>query len=125
MKPNRIATNLENFPLALAPLCQIAHWVLWRWELRKGVWTKPPYMAANPRRKAKNNDPTTWSTYQAAAAAAKAADGVGFALLDTPFAAVDLDHCINQTRPTMENPRPDCRVVAHPAGYPSPMPSRE
>jgi hypothetical protein len=95
MKPNRIATNLENFPLALAPLCQIAHWVLWRWELRKGVWTKPPYMAANPRRKAKNNDPTTWSTYQAAAAAAKAADGVGFALLDTPFAAVDLDHCID------------------------------
>jgi hypothetical protein len=95
MKPNRIATNLENFPLALAPLCQIAHWVLWRWELRKGVWTKPPYMAANPRRKAKNNDPATWSTYQTAAAAAKAADGVGFALLDTPFAAVDLDHCID------------------------------
>jgi hypothetical protein len=99
-KPNRIATNLENFPLALAPLCQIAHWVLWRWELRKGksgneIWTKPPYMAANPRRKAKNNDPATWSTYQTAAAAAKAADGVGFALLDTPFAAVDLDHCID------------------------------
>jgi hypothetical protein len=100
MKPNRIATNLENFPVALAPLCQIAHWVLWRWELRKGkngdeTWTKPPYMAANPRRKAKNNDPATWSTYQVAAAAVKDADGVGFALLDTPFAAVDLDHCID------------------------------
>ena len=99
-KPSRIETNLENFPLALAPLCKIAHWVLWRWELRRGkngdeIWTKPPFMATAPRRKAKNNDPATWSTYQVAAAAAKDADGIGFALLDTPFVAVDLDHCID------------------------------
>jgi primase-polymerase (primpol)-like protein len=87
MKPNRIETNLENFPLALAPLCQIDHWVLWRWEERKDVWTKPPYMATNPRRKAKNNDPETWASYDKAVASAKQADGIGFALLDTPFAA--------------------------------------
>ncbi len=93
-KPNRIETNLENFPLALAPLCQLDHWVLWRWEQRKGVWTKPPYMVMNPQRKAKNNDPTTWASYDMAVASAKQADGIGFALLDTPFAAVDLDHCI-------------------------------
>jgi hypothetical protein len=93
-KPNRIETNLENFPRALAPLCKIDHWVLWRWEQRKGVWTKPPYMAMDPWRKAKNNDPTTWASYEVAASAAKGADGIGFALLDTPFAAIDLDHCI-------------------------------
>jgi hypothetical protein len=93
-KPNRIKTNLGNFPRALAPLCKIDHWVLWRWEQRKGVWTKPPYRATDPWRKAKNNDPTSWASYEVAVSAAKRADGIGFALLDTPFAAIDLDHCI-------------------------------
>jgi hypothetical protein len=102
IKPNRIATNLENFPAVLAPLCKLDHWVIWRWQQRNGVWTKPPYMAADPRRKAKNNDPATWSTYQVAAVAAKDADGVGFALLDTPFAAVDLDHCIDTDTGTID-----------------------
>jgi hypothetical protein len=94
-KPNKIETNLDNFPAALAPLCKVDHWVIWRWEQRKGVWTKPPFMATDPQRKAKNNDPATWASYNAAVAAASKADGIGFALLDTPFAAVDLDHCID------------------------------
>lgn len=94
-KPNKIETNLENFPAALAPLCKLAHWVVWRWEQRKGVWTKPPFMATDPRRKAKNNDPATWASYEVAVAAADKADGIGFALLGTPFVAVDLDHCLN------------------------------
>jgi len=95
IKPDRIRANLEHFPPALAPLCKVAHWVIWRWEHRKGKWSKPPYMAEWPERKAKNNDPKTWSSYAAAVAAAKDADGVGFALFDTPFAAVDLDHCVD------------------------------
>jgi hypothetical protein len=93
-KPNKVETNLANFPAALAPLCKIAHWVLWRWEQRKGKWTKPPFMAMDPRRRAKNNDPATWASYTAAAAAVSKADGIGFTLLDTPFVAVDLDHCL-------------------------------
>jgi hypothetical protein len=93
-KPNKIETNLENFPAALAPLCKIAHWVLWRWEQRKGKWTKPPYMAMDPRHRAKNNDPATWASYAVAVAVASKADGIGFALLDTPFVAIDLDHCL-------------------------------
>ena len=106
-KPTRIETNLENFPAALAPLCKIDHWVIWRWELRRGkngdeTWTKPPYMAIAPRRKAKNNDPATWSTYQVAAAAAGKADGIGFALLDTPIVAVDLDHCLDTNTDTID-----------------------
>ena len=94
-KPNKIETKLDNFPAALAPLCEVDHWVIWRWEQRKGVWTKPPYMATDPRRKAKNNDPTTWASYDVAVASAKHADGIGFALLNTPFVAVDLDHCLD------------------------------
>ena len=94
-KPNKIETNLDNFPAALAPLCEIDHWVLWRWVLRKGKWTKPPFMATVPKCNAKNNDPATWASYQATAAAAGTADGVGFMLLDTPFAAIDLDHCVD------------------------------
>jgi len=90
----KVETNLENFPVALAPLCQVDHWVIWRWQQRKGKWTKPPFMATDPRRKAKNNDPATWARYETAVAAANEADGIGFALLDTPFVAVDLDHCL-------------------------------
>jgi hypothetical protein len=93
-KPNKVETNLASFPAALAPLCKLDHWVLWRWEQRKGKWTKPPFMATDPRRKAKNNDPATWTSYATAVAAASKADGIGFALLDTPFDAVDLDHCL-------------------------------
>jgi len=32
MKPNKIKTNFEKFPGALAPLCEVEHWVVWRWE---------------------------------------------------------------------------------------------
>jgi hypothetical protein len=91
---NKVETNLAKLPAALAPLCQVDHWVLWRWEQRKGKWTKPPFMATDPRRKAKNNDPATWASYATAVAAASTADGIGFALLDTPFVAIDLDHCL-------------------------------
>jgi Virulence-associated protein E-like domain len=94
-KPNKIETILENFPAALAPLCEIDHWVIWRWEQRKGKWTKPPFIATAPKRNAKNNDPATWASYQAAVAAASTADGIGFMLLDTPFVAIDLDHCVD------------------------------
>jgi hypothetical protein len=93
--PKTIEANLSNLPAALAPLCQLDHWVIWRWEQRKGKWTKPPFMATDPRRKAKNNDPTTWASYSAAVTAASTAEGIGFALLDTPIVAVDLDHCLD------------------------------
>jgi hypothetical protein len=94
-KPNKIKANLANLPAALAPLCQLDHWVIWRLEWRKGKWTKPPFMATDPQRKAKNNDPATWASYNTAAEAAADAEGPGFALLDTPFIAVDLDHCLD------------------------------
>jgi hypothetical protein len=48
--------------------------------------------------RAKNNDPATWAPYQAALAAVQncgSFDGIGFALLDTPFDVVDLDHSLD------------------------------
>ena len=91
----KVETNLDNFPAALAPLCEVDHWVIWRWQQRNGKWTKPPFQAKNPQRNAKNNDPATWASYEEAVAVANEADGIGFALLDTPFVAVDLDHCLD------------------------------
>jgi hypothetical protein len=83
-------------PKALAALILTPHWLLWKWELdERGKWTKPPYRSTNPKKYAKSDDPKTWSDRQAAVTAvlAKKADGIGFALTDTEFGAVDLDHC--------------------------------
>jgi hypothetical protein len=97
-KPYTIRGDPARFPPALAPLTALDHWLLWRWEFRKGVWTKPPYIAATPTVRAKNNDPATWRPYKIAVAAVQNGagfDGLGFALLDTPFDVVDLDHCLD------------------------------
>jgi hypothetical protein len=95
-KPHTLKGDLAHLPDALAPLTSLDHWVLWKLELRKGNWTKPPYTATGKR--AKNNDPTTWGSYQAALAAVqngRGFDGIGFALLDTRLDVVDLDHCLD------------------------------
>jgi len=98
-KPNTISGDLANLPAALAPLCKLDHWVLWKWQLRKQKWTKPPFTAAERSYPAKNNDPATWAPYLKALEALKRAngtmDGIGFVLPDTPFDVVDLDHCLD------------------------------
>jgi len=98
-KPNTIKSDLTNLPAALAPLCKLNHWVLWKWLLRKNKWTKPPYTATECSYPAKNNDPTTWAPYSKAIETLKRAngsmDGIGFALPGTPFDVVDLDHCLD------------------------------
>ena len=95
-KPHTLKGDLAHLPDALAPLTALPHWVLWRLELRKGNWTKPPLTTTG--RRAKNNDPATWSPYQAALRAVQNGngfDGIGFALLGAPFDVVDLDHCLD------------------------------
>jgi putative DNA primase/helicase len=95
-KPHTLKGDLAHLPAALVPLTVLDHWVCWRWELCKGTWTKPPLTPAGKR--ARNNDSGTWSPYQAALAAVqngRTFDGIGFALLDTPFDCVDLDHCLD------------------------------
>src|SRR5262249_51240669 len=84
-KPHTLRAALASFPAALTPLTALDHWLWWRWELRKGIWTKPPYTTVGGR--AKNNDPATWTSYRSALAVAQndgRFDGLGFALLNTP-----------------------------------------
>ena len=63
-----------------------------------GYWTKPPYQPKNPTATAKNNDPTTWGTYEQALAAFEAGkcDGIGFNLLGSNIPAFDVDKCRDQ-----------------------------
>jgi hypothetical protein len=101
-KPATLSGDLAHLPPALTPLIAIDHWVIWRWEWRDSRWTKPPYVAVpapGRRAHAKNNDPATWASYSAALAAVQTTggrfDGIGFALLATPFGVVDLDNCLD------------------------------
>jgi primase-polymerase (primpol)-like protein len=101
-KPERPATlqgDLRNLPVALDPLKEKPNWVCWRWKWRtdkKGIgkWTKPPYQPKYPGQHAKNNDPSTWGTYEQALTVFEAGkcDGIGFNLSGTMFATFDLDN---------------------------------
>jgi hypothetical protein len=74
----------------------IGRWVVWRYELRDGKWTKPPFQAATDQR-ASHSDPATWSPFNTATAAYAAGgyDGIGLVLTDEDdLCAVDLDHVI-------------------------------
>ncbi|MDO4680926.1 MAG: phage/plasmid primase, P4 family [Aerococcus sp.] len=77
------------FPEELLTLNQ---WGLWRYQERNGKLTKIPI---NPQTNtpAKTNDPTTWGSYEEAAAALGPlqADGLGF-LITPPYIGIDLDH---------------------------------
>ena len=99
-----IHTDQPEKPVALkvAPdfipfeLKRRAQWVLWRYELRDGRWTKPPFMPDG--RRASHSDPSTWSTFDAVWAAyiAGGFDGLGYVLsLEDEFFGLDLDHCLD------------------------------
>jgi hypothetical protein len=73
-KPKVITVQFENIP---PEITNQPRWVMWRNELRQdqkgtGRWTKVPYQACPPPPdeecwpKAKCNDPSTWSSYNAA-----------------------------------------------------------
>jgi hypothetical protein len=99
-RPVAFQGDLENLPAALAPLKAQPNWVCWKWEWKvnkKGIgkWDKPPFNPARPHEYAKNNDPSTWGTYDQALAAFKRdkCDGIGFCLSGTEIAAFDIDDC--------------------------------
>jgi RecA-family ATPase len=88
--------NLAKLPVALDPLKALPNWVCWRWQQRAdGSWCKPPFTPQGGS--ARDNDPATWSNYDEALAGYQAGgfDGIGFVLLNTKFAAFDLDNCRN------------------------------
>jgi hypothetical protein len=60
---------------ALRELAKLRRWVGWKWALRDGKLTKPPYQANGEL--ADSTDPDTWATYKvvAEAVAASGRDG--------------------------------------------------
>ena len=88
--------------------------MLWRWEKRKGKWTKPPLRPDG--RYASSTDPSTWSSYEAVIAAYQAAlgtpqafDGIGI-VLPPGIVALDVDNCMRDgddahRRPVVRQPR--------------------
>ncbi len=70
-------------------------WVAWRYELKKGHWTKPPQ---NPRNGgyASTTDPMTWCCFDDALRAYLSGgfDGIGIVVRDD-IVGIDLDHIID------------------------------
>ncbi|HEU5377183.1 MAG TPA: hypothetical protein VFV38_17260, partial [Ktedonobacteraceae bacterium] len=95
-----LAQEEEPGALTLDDLKAQPIWVCFKIEERDGKATKPPF---NPRtgRGAKQNDPTTWATYEEAITAYRNPDnhydGIGFELFPDWLSIVvwDLDHCID------------------------------
>lgn len=81
---------------ANAPAClrALPHWVCWRYELRDGKRTKPPY-SPHTGNLADHTNPRDWATFTKAAQVCKDGQfsGIGF-VLQPPYAGVDLDDCV-------------------------------
>lgn len=83
----------DKIPTALK---QRDQWVLWRSEGRNGDETKVPYSVDG--RKARANDPATWSAFETVVAVFNGGGytGIGFEFsADDPFVGIDLDGCRN------------------------------
>lgn len=97
-KPVTYSNALRHLQAPLARhLKAPPNWVVWKWIKKNGKWTKPPFIATSPDRPAKNNDPTTWCSYDQACTTVEngKADGIGFCLLGTNISAFDIDDCRN------------------------------
>lgn len=97
-KPVSVQGNLAALPPELGPLMREPNWVVWKWEpdqKKPNKFRKVPYRPSAPHHHANTRDRSTWGPYEEALAAVKegGADGIGFCLTNTKFAALDLDNC--------------------------------
>jgi len=93
--PRPIALDVwhRNVPDALRA---VEGWILWKYTLVNGKWTKPPFNEDG--KKIDAHDPAEWMTFvQAVQAYQKGGfDGIGLSLnAMEALAGVDLDHCVN------------------------------
>jgi hypothetical protein len=88
-KPTPIKSTFDNIPNDFKVR---KHWVLWKYENKIGKWTKVPYQASN--KKADSTNPDTWCNYSEAIKAYGTGkySGIGFAIGDSGFTCVDIDH---------------------------------
>jgi primase-polymerase (primpol)-like protein len=92
--PKRMPVLFEKIP---GELKAGNNWVLWKWEFRNGILTKPPYQAAG--RPAKSNDPATWADFNTVLQAVNSDGswcGIGY-MLDGGYTGIDWDDCISPT----------------------------
>jgi primase-polymerase (primpol)-like protein len=92
-----ILLSIGQVPQALRELRQ---WLLWRWELHDGRWTKVPYTIAGFR--ASSTDPRDWNDLRVLLAFLRDhpqfASGVGFVVtVGDPFCGIDLDDSLTDT----------------------------
>jgi hypothetical protein len=90
-KPVALPVLFDNIP---AELREGRRFVLWRYELRDGDWTKPPRQPSGHF--ADTTDPATWSTFAEVEAAYRAGgwDGIGrIHLPEDNVTGADGDHC--------------------------------
>lgn len=100
-KPYAFKTNLDNIPDAMKAL---PNWVAFRTEQVDGkikkVLLSPNKGASDVKylKWAKSDDPTTWATFEKAAAFAKKykLDGLAFAMSGSGMTCIDLDHHIDE-----------------------------
>ncbi len=87
--PEHLKPDLDGIPAAMKAE---RRWVTWRYERRKETWTKVPVARG---RSASSTDPSTWMTFDEAAAEYRAGgrSGIGFVLGDG-WAGVDVDKCL-------------------------------
>jgi putative DNA primase/helicase len=91
-RPVALPVNPDQIPDALKAVPQ---WVGWRYQWRVDTYSKPPYQSDGATY-ASVDDPSTWTTFEAALQAYQrgAVDGIGLVLTaDLGLVGVDLDHC--------------------------------
>jgi putative DNA primase/helicase len=79
----------------LHELAGYPNFVVWRYALVDGQRKKPPFNP-NTKQPARPTEPRSWGTLDTAlrALATGKYQGIGFMLSHSPFAGIDLDHCI-------------------------------
>lgn len=100
-KPTALRVNPAALPEELTTgRC----FVVWKWQFRKGKWTKPPFNART-RELADCTSPETWSTFAEAMAAYNAGgwDGIGRVMVPGEgIVGIDLDKCVDRATGQVE-----------------------
>lgn len=91
--PPSLPVIAGNIPEALKEFPQ---WVCWRYTLKGGKWTKPPYQPNGRAASKTNSDHFSDFSDVIAAYAEGGFSGIGFVLTaHDPFVAIDIDHCLS------------------------------
>ncbi|ARV17050.1 hypothetical protein AEP_00084 [Curvibacter sp. AEP1-3] len=99
MSTQFLSPVISKFP---AELKALPRWVTWSAEGGKDEKPrKVPRCPKAPQRNASSTDPTTWGTFEEAAAAYQlhGHTGLGFVLNGDGISGVDIDHCIKEGTP--------------------------